>query len=202
VDRDDGMGTADKAFHKRGAHALLKTRFSRLEALNQHCIDYANKHGYVETIPDRSVDPSRGYPIMCSRSQRGQVKPTVPLNYHIQSSAMWWMMKAMIRVTEFFDRLNRGEEFAGRFWTGRYFITLQVHDELVLDMPSGAPYVGRRMFVGGRAVTITKPHEYNLPIVREVKRLMEMGGEDFGIPTPVSCEYGDTSWEEGITISL
>ena len=102
---------------------------------------------------------------------------------------MWWTMKAMIRVSQFFDRLNRGETFAGRVWAGGYYITLQVHDELDLDMPSGR----------GK---LLKPWQYNLPIAREVKRLMEMGGQDISIPTPTGCEYIESDWSAGIAIKL
>jgi DNA polymerase I-like protein with 3'-5' exonuclease and polymerase domains len=34
VERPDGKGTADKAFHRAGSHALLKERFSKKEKLN------------------------------------------------------------------------------------------------------------------------------------------------------------------------
>jgi hypothetical protein len=54
VEKSDGWGTADKAFHKQYAHRMLKERFSKLEKLNQYHIDHANRTGYVETIPDRA----------------------------------------------------------------------------------------------------------------------------------------------------
>jgi DNA polymerase I-like protein with 3'-5' exonuclease and polymerase domains len=189
VDRPNGAGTADRTFRRPGSQARLKTRFARKEQLNQKWIAFAEKHGYVETIPDRTVDPKRGYPLICTRSEWGDISPTVPLNYHIQSSAMWWTVKAMIRVYEFFERLNRGELFLGRRWPGGYYIALQVHDELDLDMPSGK----------GKA---PQPYGYNLPIAREVKRLMELGGDDFGgIPTPVGCVYHGDNWSEGVTLT-
>ncbi len=177
-----GWGTADKAFHRQGAHDLLKTRFANLEELNQEQIRFANKHGYVETLPDRSVDPDRGYPIMCTRTHRGRILETVPLNYHVQGTAMWWTMKAMIRVAAFFARLNRGELFERKIWAGGYYIVMQVHDELVVDSPTG------------------NPREYNLPVMSEVRRLMTLGGDDIGIPTPVGLEFHPVHWAEGITI--
>lgn len=172
-------GTADKAFRKDGAHDLLAERFSKLEALNQSYIAHANKHGFVYTFEDRSLGMTHGYPLLCTRTNYGKVLETVPLNYVIQGSAMWWTMKAMIRVQEFFDRLNSGEEFAGRTWGGTYRIVLQVHDEIVCDMPRG------------------RTREYNRPIVDEVMRLMSLGGDDYGIPTPVGCEYHTDNWAEG-----
>jgi len=187
VDREDGSGTADQAARRPGAQKLVAARFAKKEKLNQKWVEFAEKHGYVETIPDKTVDPERGYPLMCTRTDYGRIKPTVPLNYHVQGTAGWWMTKAMIRVHDFFQRINAGEVFAGKTWQGGYHIVLQVHDELVLDMP-------KRVIPG-------KPlHTYNAPIVAEVRRLMQEGGNDIGIPTPVSAEYHGDSWAEGVSI--
>lgn len=94
---------------------------------------------------------------------------------------MWWMMKAMIRVREFLAafRCRPGERPP--------FITMQVHDELVLDFPR-------------RADPRVRPPQSNLGAVREVSRLMELGGDDIGIPTPTSMEYHPTDWAEGISV--
>ena len=43
-----------------------------MTALNEKCIRFAEKYGYVETMPDRTVDPDRGYPLLCSRSKWGR----------------------------------------------------------------------------------------------------------------------------------
>lgn len=84
VDRADGMGTADRTYGIAGAQARIKSKFKKQEALNQHWINFAKKYGYVETMPDKTVDPSKGYPLLCSRTDYGDIKPTVPLNYHVQ----------------------------------------------------------------------------------------------------------------------
>jgi hypothetical protein len=178
IDRADGKGTADIAFHKPGAHAKLKARFANKEALNQKWIAFAEEHGYVETMPDKSVDPTRGYPLVCTRTEYGKILPTVPLNYHIQGTAMWWMCRAMVRVQEFLDDLNRRRK-------GGYYLIMQVHDELVFDFPRGQDGY--------------KTHQ---PIMREIAKLMAQGGEDIGVPTPVSCEYHPIDWSEGITVKL
>jgi len=170
VERTDSMGTADKAFHKAGSHAKLKKRFSKLEALNKRCIKFAEDHGYIETIPDRTVDPDRGYPLYCSRTDYGRVLPTVPLNYYIQGSAMWWMMKAMIRCHEFLSKLSIDCK-----------IVCQVHDELIFDFPKGG---GQRKLKCGTT------------IIDKCRALMAMGGDDYGIPTPVSCSYHPVCWSE------
>lgn len=179
-------GTADRAYHVQGGQALVEARFTKIKALNVKCIRMAEKYGYVETMPDKTVDPDRGYPLLCSRTDYGKIKPTVPLNYHIQGTAMWWTMKAMIRVQEQLDKWNHkaGEE--------RYRIALQVHDELVLDFPKT-----------DTPPTYDKEHntrKSNLWRVRECQRLMALGGDDISVPTPTSCEWNCDNWSEGVTL--
>jgi DNA polymerase I-like protein with 3'-5' exonuclease and polymerase domains len=179
VDRADGKGTADLSYHQAGAQAKVKARFAKQEALNQYWIRFADKHGYVETIPDRSIDPARGYPVLCTRTEYGKILPTVPLNYHIQSSAMWWTHKAMVRCAPVLEQWRR-EGFNA-------WMTMQVHDELVFDLPRGAH-------------PKDDPASSNLGRVRHLQREMERGGEDYGIPTPCSAEYHDRHWGEGVTL--
>jgi DNA polymerase I-like protein with 3'-5' exonuclease and polymerase domains len=116
--------TGDRAAHRPGSYDLVKNRLSEHSKLNKKMIDLADKQGYVETLPDKTVDPKHGYPIYCTRSRWGKVSPTVPLNYHVQSSAMWCTMKAMIRVHPYLESL-RG-----------YRMVMQIHDEIVVDMPA------------------------------------------------------------------
>jgi DNA polymerase I-like protein with 3'-5' exonuclease and polymerase domains len=179
VDRDDGQGTADRAYHLPGAQARIKSRFKKLEALNQRMIRFAEKHGYVETIPDRNVEPARGYPVMCTRTDYGKIKPTVPLSYHVQSTAMWWTMKAMIRCHAQLVEWRRGGFDA--------YLVMQVHDECVFDLPK-------------RAHPKEDPKSSNLGRVRVLQRLMEQGGDDLGIPTPVGMEFHESNWAEGVTL--
>jgi DNA polymerase I-like protein with 3'-5' exonuclease and polymerase domains len=172
------VGTADLAFHRPGSHAKLKARFSKLEALNKKYIDIANQLGYVETIPDRDVDPDHGYPLLCTRSNYGKVKETVPFNYHTQSTAMQWMGRGMIRCQEQLNRWRESEGFDG-------YITMQVHDELDFDFPRGRG---------------SRPWLTNLPRVKVLAELMAKGGEAIGVPTPVGIEYHSDNWAEGITL--
>ena len=179
-------GTADRAYHIQGGQAMVEARFTKIKALNDKCIRHAQKYGYIETMPDKTVDPDRGYPLLCTRTEYGKIKPTVPLNYHIQGTAMWWTMKAMIRVQEQMDKWNKecGEE--------RYRIALQVHDELVLDFPRSKVSPVEEAKTGGR--------KGNLWRGRKCQELMPLGGDDIGVPTPTSCEYHDDNWREGVTL--
>lgn len=189
VERDAGEGTADRAFHKPGAHALLKSRFVRQEQLNCYHVDYARKNGYIETMVDKSIEASRGYPLLCTRNQWGKVKETVPLNYHVQGTAMWWMCKAMLRCFHQLQQWSREAVTCKPYRANpaSYRIVMQVHDELVFEMP-----VGR-----GK-----EPWTKNLGRAKILARLMAKGGEDIGVPTPVSVEYHPVSWADGISIKI
>lgn len=171
-------GTADQAFHREGCHALLKARFDNLEGLNQSWIQFANEKGYVETMPDKFVDPDNGYPLLCTRSNWGDILPTVPLNYHVQGTAMWWMCQAMIRCQAQLDEWTEEEGYDG-------FITMQVHDELVFDLPAGSG---------------DEPWRTNYDKIDRLAALMAKGGEGIGVPTPVGIEYHTTVWSEGKTL--
>jgi hypothetical protein len=130
---------------------------------------FANEYGFVETIPDKTVSP-KGYPIMCSRGDWGRISPTVPLNYHIQSTACWCKLKAAVRVYGFLQEFSRKDRRG-------YYIIMEVHDELVLDFPKG--------HVGEHASKIAK-----------IVRLMEQSGDDIGIPLKVSVSYHPNNWGE------
>lgn len=171
--------TSDRAFRKPGSFDRIKSQFDRLESLNQRCIRTANETGYVETVPDRTVDPDRGYPLYCAKGEYGRVSPTVPLNYVIQGTATWWIMKAMIRVQSQLDEWN--SEDGADIWR----MVLQVHDEIVLDFPKGRGSESWRT---------------NLPRIRKIRYLMEEGGRDIGIPTPVGIEYALGDWGTGVSI--
>ena len=174
----ESSGTADRAYHVKGAQHRLQRRFSKVKTFGNKMIAYAKKHGHVETLPDKTVDPMRGYPLLCSRSNWGNVLPTIPLNYHTQGTAGWWMMKAMIRCQAYLDTLNAERD-------QQYHMIMQVHDELVFDFPKLPP-------------RNRKPG--NLPKIKAIKKLMERGGNDIGIPTPVGVDYHPNNWAEGVTV--
>lgn len=170
-------GTADRAYHVKGAQRIIADRFTDVAQLNQKQIAIANKYGYVETIPDKTVDPKRGYPLVCPKTNWGGVLETVPLNYHIQGTAMWWMMKAMIRCQEWLDEFN-----STRPVSQHAYMVMQVHDELVFDFPK------------------PKKKNGNLKYLKELQNIMSQGGDDIGIPTPVSLEYHPQTWNKTVAI--
>jgi len=182
-------GTADKAYHVKGAQRTIQNKFSNIAKLNQTKILEATEKGYVETLPDFTVDPDRGYPLVCPKvyyngSRRGRVKPTIPLNYFTQGTAMQWMGAAMIRTQDYLDIINK--PFVRRP-DKQGFMIIQVHDELIFDFPRG---VGKDSY------------KTNLPKARKIKELMEIGGIDIGLNIAVSCSYHTESWGISKSIAL
>ena len=170
IDTGDGMGTADVAFHVPGAQAIISKRLKEKNRLNKYWIDYANKHGYVETLPDKSIDPNRGYPIQCRRGRYNKVVETTPLNYHVQGTACWVMMRAMIEIQKLLDTWNEGLS------EPQYFMIANVHDEVLLDFPSG---------------------KRNKAKVKAVQRTMERIGNDIGVTLTCGCDRIDETWLKG-----
>lgn len=166
-------GTADRAYHQVGGQRKIEERFTNIKRLNQRMIKEAERTGYVRTMADKEI--GCGYPLKMPLSEWGKVKPTIPLNYHVQGTAMWCMCKAMIRVSEYLRTLKD------------FYIVMQVHDELNLDFPAG---------------TGPKPWLTNLPKIRRIKRLMEKSGEDIGVPLTVSVTYHADNWSEGLDLAL
>jgi DNA polymerase I-like protein with 3'-5' exonuclease and polymerase domains len=165
----ESSGTADRAYRVEGGQRKVQKRLERIADLNADQIRHANKHGYVYTIKDHDIGSS--YPIQVLPVEYGRIKPTQPLNYHIQGSAMWGMCKAMIRCNRYLEELNRRSN-------KDYHMILQVHDELVFDFPDDP--------------------KGNPPKIRKIKQLMELSGTDFEIPLTVSSERHDETWAIGV----
>jgi DNA polymerase I-like protein with 3'-5' exonuclease and polymerase domains len=169
IDTGDGSGTADRAYHVAGAQAKVANRLTEKARLNNYWIDFANAHGYVETMIDYEVDSRRGYPLTVRTNSWGKVLQTTPLNYHVQGTAGWIIGKAMVRCQEYLNYLNRKKP--------QYFMVMQVHDELVFDFP----YL---------------PNKGNLPKVRKLRRIMESVGKDIKVPLTCGYDYHPLHWGE------
>lgn len=172
-------GTADAAYHVRGGQSIVQSRFRNIARLNKEVIKHARDYGYVETMIDKTVDGNRGYPLVCTIDQWGRIMPTVPLNYFVQGTAMWWMQKAMVRCYNYLEEYNALHEQP-------IHMIMQVHDEIVFDLPTD--HKADKRFGG--------PGKGNMPIIRKLAKLMEEGGNDLGLPTPVSMEYHPVTWSD------
>jgi DNA polymerase I-like protein with 3'-5' exonuclease and polymerase domains len=171
VEIEGKLSTADKSFGKPGAHRTLKQKLGRLDQLNQKYILEAQKTGFVHTIPDQFVDPTQGYPLECSRNGWGKISPTIPLNYHVQGTACWIIMQAMLQVSAYLDDLNAGKP-STRHWS----IVMQIHDELVIQFPNRPGY------------------SYHL---EQIRKLMADCGIRINVPLRVGCEVHKSHWASG-----
>ena len=83
----------------------------------------------------------------------------------------------MIRCDEYLQELNS----AG---SQKYYMPIQVHDELVFDFPKPA-----------EPIEPTETLDLN-SLVRRLTMLMRKGGKDIGIPTPVAVTTHPETWSE------
>jgi hypothetical protein len=167
---------------RSGGYTKLRNGNPDLFKLSDKWIQYATKHGYVETLPDRVISPNRGYPMLCTRTEYSEILPTVPFSYHVQGTAGWIMARAEVECEAYLDKLRESNGFTG-------FITMDVHDEMVFDFPK-------------RGDPLKDPDNSNLGIICVIKDLMEDRGMDLipSIPTTVKVEYHPDNWSEGITV--
>lgn len=161
-------GTADRAYHQPGAQLKVRRELSAIEEGNQAAIRFANKHGYIETMPVRWIDRNHGYPVAVEYTWRGTVKPTTPLSYIVQGTAGECTERALQRVYKQLQQWNDETE------PNRYRVIAEVHDELVYDFPKDDPY--------------------NHVKANVLKELMELSGDDIGIPLKVDVSFHPRSW--------
>lgn len=185
----------DATYHQQGAWRKVKQRFAKQENFNKQLIAFANKHGYVETVPDRSVNPRRGYPLLCSRADNGFILPTVPMNYWCQGTACWAVSIRWIALCH-----EKLKEWRRADPTFDGFICLDVHDELVFDMPRrGDPVAEVKL---EKTKPAGKPHVFksNLPKIRTIQQQLRRVGEDLGVPLECGAEFHDKSYAEGVSL--
>lgn len=169
-----GEDKADRTFRVKGAYRLLKQKLPKIAALNNYYIKQAEKTGFIKTLPDKTINPESGYPILASRTDDNRILSTTPFNYHVSGTACWCKNTALIRCIEQCERWRK-EGFDA-------YVILEIHDELLFDFPKG------------------KNKEENLPRALILKKLMEESGDNLipRIPTPVTVEYHEKTWAEGI----
>lgn len=171
-----GRRKGDALSKVRNSFDLVNSEFPRLAALQARYLADAERCGYVETLPDRAVDPTRGYPILASRTDDNRVLSTTPFNYHVSGTACWCKNTALVRCS--------AQCVAWRADGFDANIVLEVHDEINFDFPRGATM------------------EENLPRAMVLRGLMEQSGDDLipRVPTPVSVSYHTQSWAQGVEV--
>lgn len=173
-----GRKTADKAAHRAGSFDRIMARFAGIHGpggLNDRCLRQAVKTGYIETVPNRNIDGSCGYPLMVARRENDRIKDTTPLNYMVQGSAGVWMKEALENCQKQLDTWYVEEAYDCH-------ITLTVHDEIVFDAPD-------------------EPRWHNDDRMRILKKIMEAGGDAIDVPTPVTLERHRENWAVGEEVS-
>lgn len=188
-----GEKKADATFQRPGSYRLLKARFTKLEKYTQAQIAFANKHGYVKTIPSKFVDPTTGYPLVCTRGECGKISPTIPFSYHVQGTAGVWTESGMIRCHQQIKEWQRAG-FNSK-------IKMQIHDEVVFALPKAPepPIEDAKYYK--KTGQIRPGSQSNFRYANRLRELMEMGGDDIGVPTPVDVEYHEDNWEEGVVLT-
>ena len=145
-------------------------RFPKVKQFIEDTKEFCRRNGYVETMLGR-----RRY-LPDFNSKNGSIRSNAErqaINAPIQGTAADMIKLAMIKIYE----AIKNEELGMR--NNQLRMLLQVHDELVFDFPKNTKIVNGKVVDG------------NLPIIRQLKSLMEEGGNDFGIRTPVAAEYQD-----------
>lgn len=169
-----GRNKGDALSKIKNSYDKVDNEFPKLAALQAYYLRHAERTGWVQTLPDRTVDPKRGYPILASRTEDNRVLSTTPFNYHVSGTACWCKIRAWERCSA---KLAEWRADGFDAW-----LSLEIHDELLFDFPRG------------------KDRDENLSRAMELRELMEQSGRDLvpAIPTPVSVEYHAVSWAEGV----
>ncbi len=110
-----------------------KRRFPRIEAFLAECIDQAKAHGYVQTLFGRrrtihNIDSRNG--------QKRALAQRLAINSVVQGSAADLIKMAMIRIAGRIESEDRPSR-----------MLLQIHDELVFEIPAQAVASEREMIV-------------------------------------------------------
>lgn len=159
------------------AFKLKAERCPKIDALSKSLLKVAEKNNCVTTIPDRYIDPDRGFPIQSKRSRWGKVEPTTPLCYHVSSTAAQILNRAMVMCdTQLIQWRNEGFDA---------HIILTIHDELVFDFP------------------LDTPGNYDDTDLRanDLRSRMESASSGINIPIKVSVERHSENWAIGEVIS-
>tara|TARA_R110000803_G_scaffold3285_2_gene11184 strand:- start:11132 stop:13099 length:1968 start_codon:yes stop_codon:yes gene_type:complete len=145
-----GKAKADSTYHVDGAYDTIRKKLPLIDRFMKAKQDEAINNGYITTLG--------GY-----RLQVNTGEPHKAVNYFVQGSAGWCMIKAMLRVYEYLKDLPD------------YHAVMTIHDELDFDFPKS---------------------NRNLEIIQDIADLMELSGDDIGMPTPVDVERHSINWSK------
>ena len=113
--------------------ASYKQRFPRIEEFLQACVAQARQQGYVETILQRR---RRIADIDSRNAQRRALAERLAINSVVQGSAADLIKRAMVNIGQRIRREKRPSR-----------MLLQIHDELVFEVPRKAVAAEKKMIV-------------------------------------------------------
>ncbi len=93
------------------------------------------------------------------------------------------MIRCQMQLDQWNKNLNKDD---------RFYMVAQIHDELVFDFPKSK--------TDPREDTAKGYGPSNRWRIEIMRKLMEEGGNDINIPTPVSVEFHPESWSKGYTL--
>jgi DNA polymerase-1 len=125
--------------------AAYRARFAAIDRFLQECVGFARRHGYVETIFKRR---RRITGIDASNPSERALAERLAINSVVQGSAADLIKKAMIEVESRLRSQNRKAR-----------MLLQIHDELLLEVPAAELEAVRELVVEAMtgAVELTVP---------------------------------------------
>lgn len=150
-----GIERADRTYHYPGAFKLIRKKFRKIDSFMKQKNDEALKYGFITTMG--------GYQLEVPDDA-----PHKAVNYFVQGTAGWIMCKAMVACHKWLAHDPDSH------------IIMQVHDELVFDLP----------------------RETALSMVPGLCQLMEEPGTEIGIKTPVEPTLILDNWSKGEDVVL
>lgn len=109
-----GAGHADKTYGVKGAYRKIRKMLPKVDSFMAEKQREAERKSYITT--------KGGYPLYVP-----QEEPYKAVNYFVQGSAGWAMIKAMIRVDKYISSFPD------------HYLIMTIHDELILDFPDKNP---------------------------------------------------------------
>jgi len=105
-----GEEKADKTYHLKGAYNDIRRKMPLIDSFMQEKKNEARELGYVTTLG--------GYRLKVPHNM-----PHVPVNYFVQGTAGWCIVKSMVRIHKYLQKYPQHQNI------------MTIHDELVFDFP-------------------------------------------------------------------
>lgn len=150
-------GLADETYKVKGAYAKLSKRFPEVRQFTERLHRQVQQRGYIETMT--------GYRLYIPKGE-----PHKAVSGRVQGTAGSIIGRAMACTSAYLEDVQTATGYDPK-------LSLQVHDQLVFDLPQDLPQM--------------EVHTENL------LKLMELQGEAIGIPLPVEAKIIREDWSTG-----